>query len=245
MSGVASRFKATSSRVHLFNLSPAPGSQSTQKRLGRGRSSGLGKTSGRGHKGQKARAGNGKPKAGFEGGQTTIVKRFPKTGFVNQNQKTYAPVNLDRIQHWIDTGRLTSSPDKPITARELLLSGCIHQVHDGIKLLGNGAQHLKSAIHITPARASQSAIRAVEKTGGSVFCKYYNELALRDSVKGNTEHIQAAPTRKNDILWYTSWRNRGYLSPTALNKMPVVEERWRSLSKQLLAFKSQDYDKAK
>ena len=86
------------------------------------------------------------------------MKRFPKTGFVNQyvshlsarpyivsegplmtyrNQKTYAPVNLDRIQHWIDTGRLTSSPDKPITARELLLSGCIHQVHDGIKLLGN------------------------------------------------------------------------------------------------------------
>lgn len=54
-----------------------------------------------------------------------------------RNQKTYAPINLDRIQHWIDQGRLTSSPDKPITARELLLSGCVHQVHDGIKLLGN------------------------------------------------------------------------------------------------------------
>ena len=62
-----------------------------------------------------------------------------------------------------------------------------------------GAEHLKSAVHITPARASQSAIRAVEKAGGSVFCKYYNELALRDCVKGNTEHVQAAPTRKNDI----------------------------------------------
>src|SRR5260221_12656121 len=96
-----------------------------QKRLGRGRSSGLGKTSGRGHKGQKARSGNGKPKAGFEGGQTTISKRFPKKGFtssyvltprrvltgagflVDTNSaelflvrsikgKTYAPLNLDR-----------------------------------------------------------------------------------------------------------------------------------------------------
>ncbi|KAI0747706.1 ribosomal protein L15 [Daedaleopsis nitida] len=245
MSGVASRVKATSGRVHLFNLSPAPGSTSTQKRLGRGRSSGLGKTSGRGHKGQKARAGNGKPKAGFEGGQTPIVKLFPKKGFVNQNAKTYAPVNLDRLQHWIDQGRLTSSADKPITARELLLSGCIHQVHDGIKLLGSGAEHVKTAIHITPSRASQSAIRAVEKKGGSVYCKYYNDLALRDCVKGRTDRVQAAPTRKIDILWYTSWRNRGYLSPTALSKMPAVEDRWKRLSQQLLAFKTQEYDKAK
>ncbi|KAI9067054.1 ribosomal protein L15 [Trametes sanguinea] len=247
MSSAAGRFKATAGRVHLFNLSPAHGSQSTQKRLGRGRSSGLGKTSGRGHKGQKARAGNGKPKAGFEGGQTPIVKLFPKRGFVNAERKVYAPVNLDRIQHWIDQGRLTSSPEKPITARELLLSGCIHQVHDGIKLLASGAEHLKTAIHITAARASQSAIRAVEKKGGSVFCKYYNELALRDCVKGRTDRIEAAPTKKNDIVWYTSWRNRGYLSPTALDKMPptLVHERWRELSKQLLTFKSQEYEKAK
>lgn len=85
---------------------------------------------------------------------------------------------------------------------------------------------------------------------------------MRDCVKGNTERTQAAPTRKNDIctycsplalngalilaiVWYTSWRNRGYLSPTALDKMPAVEERWKSLSKQLLAFKTQEYDKAK
>lgn len=121
---------------------------------------------------------------------------------------------------------------------------------------------MKTAIHITPSRASQTAIRAVEKKGGTVFCKYYNELALRDSVKGNTERTQAAPTRKNDIrmslpppnllkpsnlvtVWYTSWRNRGYLSTTALSKMPVVEERWKELSKQLTTFKAQEYDKAK
>ncbi|OJT14147.1 54S ribosomal protein L10, mitochondrial [Trametes pubescens] len=256
MSSVAaSRFKATSGRVHLFNLSPATGSQSTQKRLGRGRSSGLGKTSGRGHKGQKARAGNGKPKAGFEGGQTPIVKLFPKRGFVNQNAKVFAPVNLDRIQHWIDQGRLTSSPEKPITAKELLASGCVHNVHDGIKLLGSGSEYLKTPIHITPSRASRSAIRAVEKAGGSVFCQYYNDLALKDCVKGRTDRTDAAPTRKTDIVsqvtretlavWYTSWQNRGYLSPTALSKMPLAHDRWRELSKQLLAFKTQEYEKAK
>ncbi|EMD38692.1 hypothetical protein CERSUDRAFT_113866, partial [Gelatoporia subvermispora B] len=195
----ATRIRSAVSKVHLFNLSPAENSQHAQKRLGRGQGSGRGGTSTRGHKGQKARSGNGKPKAGFEGGQTPLRKRIPKSGFTNQTGKTYAPVNLDRIQHWIDTGRLTSSPEKPITAKELLLSGCVHNVHDGIKLLGDGAEQLKTPIHITPARASQSAIRAVEKLGGTVFCKYYNDLALRDEVKGRTDRLQAAPTLRKDI----------------------------------------------
>jgi len=243
MSAAIPRFRATSNRVHLFNLSPAPNSQHSQKRLGRGPGSGRGKTSTRGHKGQKARSGNGKPKAGFEGGQTPITRLFPKRGFVNANAKTYAPINLDRIQYWIDQGKLVSTPEQPITAKELLLSGCVHDVHDGIKLLGDGSQHLKTPVHITPSRASQSAIRAVEKLGGSVFCKYYNPLALRDCVKGRMDRTQAAPTRQTDILWYTNWQNRGYLSPKALEKMPaaIVDERWRELSKQLLVFKKQSF----
>ncbi|KAI0928210.1 hypothetical protein AcW1_005525 [Taiwanofungus camphoratus] len=240
-----SRFRASTGRVHLFNLSPAQNSQHAQKRVGRGQGSGRGGTSGRGHKGQKARAGNGKPRLGFEGGQTPISKLIPKRGFVNASGKTWAPVNLDRIQHWIDTGRLSSSPENPITARELLLSGCIHNVHDGVKLLGNGAEHLKTAIHITPSRASQSAVRAVEKLGGTVFCKYYNPLALRDCVKGRTDRVQAAPTHRRDILWYTQWKNRGYLSPTAVKTMPVVEDRWKVLSEQLRAYKTQEFAKAK
>ncbi|KAI0798111.1 ribosomal protein L15 [Abortiporus biennis] len=239
------RFRATSGRVHLFNLSPAQNSQHAQKRVGRGQGSGRGGTSGKGHKGQKARSGNGKPRLGFEGGQTPIVKLFPKRGFVNPNKKVYAPVNLDRIQHWIEQGRLTSSPDKPITAKELFESGCIHNVHDGIKLLGDGASELKSPVHITPSRASKSAIRAVEKLGGSVFCKYYNDLALRDCVDGRTDRTQAAPTRRTDILWYTQWKNRGYLSPEALKKMPLVEDRWRELSKQLLVYKNQEFQQKK
>ncbi|KAI0265277.1 ribosomal protein L15 [Gloeopeniophorella convolvens] len=236
--------RASTARVHLFNLHPSAGSRHTQKRLGRGRSSGLGKTSGRGHKGQKARSGNGKPKAGFEGGQTTIAKLFPKKGFTNAiNGKTYAPVNLDRIAHWIAQGRLASSPENPITAKELVASGCIHSAHDGVKLLGDGAEHLKVPIHIVPSRASKSAIEAVEKLGGSVFCRYYNRLALYDCVKGRADHVDAAPTRRQDIQWYTEWKNRGYLAPESIAKMPVVQERWRQLSEQLSRFKTEEFAK--
>lgn len=138
-----------------------------------------------------------------------------------RNRKTYAAVNLDRLQHWIDQGRLHSTPEKPITAKELLLSGCVHNVYDGIKLLGNvrvlvtqtpfipcscfnlqGAEFLKAAVHITPSRVSKSAIKAIEAKGGSVFCQYYNSLALRDCIKGRTDRVSAAPTRRNDISAY-------------------------------------------
>ncbi|KAL5533390.1 MRPL10 [Sanghuangporus sanghuang] len=237
------RFRATTSRIHLFNLAPAHNSQKNQKRVGRGDGSKRGGTSGRGNKGQKARAGNGKPRLGFEGGQTTILKRFPKKGFTNALGREYAPINLDRLQDWIDQGRLTSSPEKPITARELLLSGCIHNVHDGVKILGDGAEHLKMPVHIVASRASQSAIKAVEKLGGSVFCKYYNDLSLRDCVKGRTDRLDAAPTRREDIQWYMNWRNRGYLSSTALSKNPLANDRWKAVAEQLSRFKTEEFEK--
>ncbi|PCH38300.1 ribosomal protein L15 [Wolfiporia cocos MD-104 SS10] len=241
-----SGFRATTGRVQLFNLSPAVNSLHKQKRVGRGNGSGRGGTSGRGDKGQNARSGNGKPKAGFEGGQSPLWKKIPKRGFFNPAGKTWAPVNLDRIQAWIDEGRLEpSTPEKPITARELLLSGCVHQVHDGVKILGNGSQFLKSPIHINASRASQSAIRAIEKLGGSVICNYYNPLALRDCVKGRTDRLQAAPTHRRDILWYTNWHNRGYLSPTAVKNMPVVDERLKTLSEQFRKYKTEGFAKAK
>ncbi|GJJ12422.1 hypothetical protein Clacol_006664 [Clathrus columnatus] len=230
-------------RVTITTIRPAPNSQVNQKRLGRGQGSGYGGTSGRGHKGQKARSGNGKPKAGFEGGQTSIIKRIPKRGFVNQDRRVWAPVNLDRIQSWINQGRLSSSPTKPITARELLLSKCVHNAHDGVKILGDGASQLTSPIHIIASRASKSAIEAIENKGGSVLCQYYNDLALRDCLKGNTERLKAAPTRKTDILFYTKWQNRGYLSPEALEKTPstLMDSRWKILSEQLNRYREQTY----
>ncbi|KNZ79375.1 54S ribosomal protein L10, mitochondrial [Termitomyces sp. J132] len=224
-------------RVTLANLRPAPGSQHKQKRVGRGQGSGYGRTAGRGANGQKSRSGPG-IRPGFEGGQTPSYT-------LRRNAKTWAPVNLDRIQHWIDQGRLTSSPENPITARELLLSGCIHDVHDGVKILGDGAQHFKTPIYIKASRASKSAIKAIETHGGKVVCQYYNPLSLRDCVKGRTDRTAAAPTRREDIVWYGKYRNRGYLSPgtlEALGDLPFVEERWKSLAKQLGAWKKQNFD---
>ncbi|KAG8984077.1 YmL10 [Tulasnella sp. JGI-2019a] len=218
--------------VAIHTLRPAPGSRHTQKRLGRGQGSGRGGTSTRGHKGQKARSGNGKPKAGFEGGQTPITRRFPKRGFTNVSEKTFAPINLDRLQHWIDSNRLVSTPDRPITARELLYSGCIHDVKDGVKLLGDGAAYLKSPVFLEVSRASQSAIKAIEKNGGRVTCKFYNDLALKDCVDGRTDRKSALPVRKNDILWYTRWKNRGYLAdpPTSVSSSTTSPASAPSLS---------------
>ncbi|KAG9016724.1 YmL10 [Tulasnella sp. 427] len=209
---ISSTRQYTTQPVALHTLRPSPGSQHSQKRLGRGQGSGHGGTSTRGHKGQKARSGNGKPKAGFEGGQTPITRRFPKRGFTNPTEREFAPVNLDRLQHWIDSGRLTSSPQSPITARELLLSGCVHNVKDGVKLLGDGAEQLKSPVFLELSRASKSAISAIESKGGKVFCKYYNDLALKDLVQGRTDRQEALPVRKADILWYSKKSNRGYLA---------------------------------
>lgn len=85
-------------------------------------------------------------------------------GYCLRNAKNYAPVNLDRIQHWIDQGRLTSSPESPITARDLLKSGCVHNVHDGIKLLGDvssallGMQYLNSSLHRVPNISNRPSI---------------------------------------------------------------------------------------
>jgi len=239
---MASRIRTV--RVSLANLKPAPGSQQNQKRVGRGQGSGYGGTAGRGANGQKSRSGPG-IRPGFEGGQTPITKLFPKRGFVNQNEKTYAPVNLDRIQHWIDQGRLTSSPENPITARDLLLSGCVHNAHDGIKVLGDGAQHFRTPLYIIASRASKSAIDAIEKNGGKVVCKYYNSLALQDCVEGRIDRISAAPTRREDIIWYGKHRHRGFMSSTTLKSlegMPFVEERWKLLSSELGRWKKQEIE---
>ncbi|KIY65715.1 ribosomal protein L15 [Cylindrobasidium torrendii FP15055 ss-10] len=234
-------------RVSLGNLKPAPGSLQKQKRVGRGQGSGYGGTSGRGHNGQNSRSGPG-PKRNFEGGQTPISKLFPKTGFYNQNVKTWAPVNLDRLQHWITTGRVTSSPDKPITARELLLSGCIHDAHDGIKILGDGSEKFTSKIWITPSRASKSAVKAIENAGGVVVCKYYNTISLKDCLQGRADRVEAAPTRREDIVWYGRTRNRGYISPEYLKKLdnvPFIEDRWMQLGTELSAWRKQAFDKRK
>ncbi|GAA5979525.1 hypothetical protein JCM11641_005422 [Rhodosporidiobolus odoratus] len=213
----ASRAYATEAS-NLGNLSPHAGSSHKRKRIGRGIGSGRGGTSGRGHKGQGARSGNGKPAAHFEGGQTPLTRRYPKRGFTNPNKERLAPLNLERLQHWIDRGLI--DPSQPITMRELYETRCVHGIKDGVKLLGDGAEHLTTSnLNIEVSKASQSAIAAIEKLNGSLVARYENRLTLRalirpDSflVKDRSIPGKANPILRRDLLYYSDPKHRGYLA---------------------------------
>ena len=133
-----------------------------KKRVGRGIGSGKGKTSGKGHKGQKARS--GVAIKGFEGGQMPLHRRLPKHGFNNIFRKEYSIVGLDVIQKAIDSGKIDEK--KLINAQVLKENGVITKVKDGIKLLGNGS--IKSKIEIEVVAASNSAKDAIEKVNGKI-----------------------------------------------------------------------------
>ncbi|GAA6063726.1 hypothetical protein JCM10212_001627 [Sporobolomyces blumeae] len=205
----------------LGTLSPEQGSTHKRKRIGRGIGSGRGGTSGRGHKGQGARSGNGKPKLHFAGGQTPLTRAFPKRGFKNPSKQDLVPLNLERLQHWIDKGLI--DPTQPITMRELYETRCVHGVHDGVKLLGDGAQYLKTRnLDITVSKASKSAIEAIEKLDGTLVARYENRLTLRALVrplsflsKGVAIPGKADPVTRRDLLYYSNLSNRGYLAVEA------------------------------
>lgn len=147
--------------MKLNELKNRPGSTHRTKLLGRGIGSGLGKTSGRGVKGQKART--GVSINGFEGGQMPMYRRIPKRGFTSLARKDYSVVNLSRIQAAIDAGVLKG--DK-INAASLIAAGLVRRALDGVRLLGNG--EIKAKVSIEVDGASKSAVAAVEKAGGSV-----------------------------------------------------------------------------
>jgi large subunit ribosomal protein L15 len=151
--------------MRLNELSDRPGATKAKKRLGRGIGSGLGKTSGRGVKGQKARS--GVAIKGFEGGQMPLHRRLPKRGFNNIFAKKYNEVNLGRIREAVDSGRLDGK--KPITIEALKEAGLIRRAKDGVRLLGQGEIKGKLAFEVTGASAS--AIKAVEAKGGTVTLK--------------------------------------------------------------------------
>jgi large subunit ribosomal protein L15 len=148
--------------MRLNEISDNSGARRPRKRLGRGIGSGLGKTSGRGGKGQTARSGGAK--AGFEGGQMPIYRRLPKRGFNKPNAIEYNEVNLDRIQAAVDAKKLDVSA--PVTADSLRAAGVVTHAHGGIRLLGKG--ELKAKLAFEVYHASKGAIAAIEKAGGSV-----------------------------------------------------------------------------
>ena len=148
--------------MKLNEIRDNPGARRGKKRLGRGIGSGLGKTSGRGVKGQKART--GVRIKGFEGGQMPLHRRLPKRGFKNLFRKHFQIVNLGRIQAAIDAGRIDAGA--AVTGAALQAAGLVRHADQPIRLLGKG--ELKAKLTIDVAGASASAVAAVEQAGGKV-----------------------------------------------------------------------------
>jgi large subunit ribosomal protein L15 len=140
--------------MNLSNLHPAAGSKRRNKRRGRGPGSGLGKTAGRGHKGQKSIAGYSR-KRGFEGGQMPLHRRLPKRGFTNIFRKEYTEINLDRI------GKISQEEIGP---REFVEAGLLKKKTAAIKILGRG--EISSSKKIHAHKFSQAARQKIEKAGG-------------------------------------------------------------------------------
>ncbi|KAI5457594.1 hypothetical protein BGZ63DRAFT_416739 [Mariannaea sp. PMI_226] len=237
----------------LTRLADNPGAIHKKKRVGRGPSSGHGKTSGRGHKGQKQ---HGKVKPWFQGGQTPLIVSHGRKGFTNFRAPKMSEVNLDQIQAWVDQGRL--DPTKQITPKELIESGLVGTVKDGIKILSRGADTLKQPIDVMVSRVSAQAITAIESAGGKVLTRYYTKLAIKRLLTGESintdkplpvgkEHVESVleqarknlfryrlpdPTSREDIEYYRDPAHRGYLShqlapgesPSLYFKVPGVHK---------------------
>lgn len=148
--------------MKLNEIADNPGARKTRKRVGRGIGSGLGKTAGRGGKGQTARKGGAK--AGFEGGQMPIYRRLPKRGFNKPNSIAYNEVNLQNVQAAVDAKKIDISTG--VNVASLIAAGVISRPLGGVRLLGKGT--IKSKLDFEVFYATKGAIAAVEKVGGSV-----------------------------------------------------------------------------
>ena len=141
--------------MKLHELSPALGSKKTATRVGRGIGSGLGKTSGKGHKGQKARSGGG-VRPGFEGGQMPLYRRIPKRGFFNRFGKEYAEINVE-VLNVFEEGTVVD----PVA---LIEAGIIKNVRDGVRVLGNG--EVTKSLTVIANGFSKSAADKITAAGG-------------------------------------------------------------------------------
>jgi len=141
--------------MELHNLKPAKGARKQPTRKGRGLGTGLGKTAGRGHKGQKARSGSG-GKVGFEGGQKPLIQRVPKRGFHNKWGKEYAEINVAALNKF----------DNGITVTEegLKQAGIVKNIKDGVKILGKG--NLEKSLNVQVRAFSKSAVEKITAAGG-------------------------------------------------------------------------------
>ena len=144
--------------MKLSELRPSPGAKHSRKRLGRGTGSGLGKTAGKGHKGQKARSGGGKGPY-FEGGQTPLQRRMPKRGFTNIFKKEYVVLNVEALDAKFDTGAT-------VDTQALVLSGLVSNLRDGVRILGRG--EITKALDVKAKGFSKTAEDKIKAAGGSI-----------------------------------------------------------------------------
>ena len=165
----------------------------SKKRVGRGIGSGTGKTSGRGHKGQKSRS--GVSLQGFEGGQMPLYRRLPKRGFTSIFKKNFNSINLMQIQNLIDKKRIEIKEE--ITQELLLKKKIIKKRLKGIKILGKG--DIKSKIIIQAQKASKNAIKKIEKIGGKVnIVKAINNKKKKNNNLEKDNNLEKEPIKKKN-----------------------------------------------
>jgi large subunit ribosomal protein L15 len=177
--------------VFLNTLAPNKGSNKKSTRVGRGIGSGKGKTCGRGHKGQKSRS--GVSVNGFEGGQMPIHRRLPKRGFNNYNRKVFQLVNLSDIENAIEAKRLKAGK---VDAEALKKAGLIRDAGEQVKLLAKG--EIKQKVEISVNKASDAAVKAIEKAGGKVAIVEAKQATTekKDSSKEKATKEKVATAKK-------------------------------------------------
>ena len=175
--------------MNLNEISDNIRARSDRKRVGRGMSSGNGKTSGKGMKGQRSRS--GVSLVGFEGGQMPLYRRLPKRGFKVPFPKNISTVNLGSLQKAIDIGKI--DPNSPITESIIAQAGVTRITEDGMKLLSNG--QINTKLNIIISGASKSAVAAVENAGGSVILPEPKELPVGKGKKHEREKVVKASTK--------------------------------------------------
>jgi large subunit ribosomal protein L15 len=166
--------------MRLNDIKDNPGSRKTRIRIGRGIGSGIGKTGGRGGKGQTARS--GVAIGGFEGGQMPLHRRLPKRGFRSRSRDEFNEVSLGGLQGAVDAGRLDAG--KPVDVAALKAAGLVRRELSGVRVLGGG--ELKAALKLTIHHATASARAAIEKAGGAITLIERKVLAADEAKRAKT-----------------------------------------------------------
>ena len=176
--------------MRLNDIKDNPGARKFRVRIGRGIGSGVGKTGGRGGKGQTARS--GVAIGGFEGGQMPLHRRLPKRGFNKWRQKDYNEINLGALQKAIDEKRFDAT--KTVSVASLVASGVLRRAKDGLRVLGSG--ELKAKVTVIANHASASAKSAIEKAGGSLQLVEKKVLAADVAKRAKTAAKKAKAVKK-------------------------------------------------